>query len=253
MPDLTSPSRSRIAASLLLTVLVVTLGACGGSGRDMVPPAEGATAPTRSTSSTFAPISSRPTPLLTSPDFKTGAALPDKFGCNSVVPPSLEWSTLPAGTTEVVLAMYALKPSADLHWLVVGIPAQTRSFTGTLPAGAQELANSFGGTGWSGPCVPADQTQSFQFEVLAMRAPAVLNPTLQPVAQLQALEAQAVDGRGFLPVTVNPVPRGTSVGTGSAGSGSAGSGPLGTRPEGSIGGPSSSPADPSSKPDGTTL
>ncbi len=246
MPARTPTFRSRIAASFLLAALVVTIGACGKagrSGRDMVPPAEGATAPTRSTNSTSAAIASRPTPLLTSPDFKTGAALPDKFGCNSPVPPSLQWSTLPAGTTEVVLAMYALKPSADLHWLVVGISPETRSFTGTLPAGARELTNSFGGTGWSGPCVPADQTQSFQFEVLAMRTPAVLNDTLQPVAQLQALEAQAVDGRGFLPATVNPVNRGTTVGTGGTGST-----PLGTRPGDAPPGTDS----PVFEPDGTT-
>ncbi len=192
----------------------VLLAACGSSGRDMASPKAGVTAPPRATSSTITQTSYRPAPVLSSSAFRPGEELPEPFQCGSTAPPPLTWGSLPKGTVEVALAMFALKPSAEVHWLVVGIPASVSTYTGTDPPGAMALANSFGTNGWSGPCVPEGETQSFEFEVLALPAPAHISPGQTPTGVLQELETQAADGRGYLPVTVHP---GAAAGTGTGG------------------------------------
>ena len=166
----------------------------------MVAPRPGATAPPRATSSTT--VSPRDVPQLSSPTFRPGEALPAENLCGGPTPPSLSWSNLPKNTKEVVLALYALTPDAPVYWFVTGIDPATTRFTGVLPAGATEQVNTFGGSGWFAPCPPDGETQSFQFEILALPAAATITGGLTPTALLQQLEAQSGGRRGFLPTTI---------------------------------------------------
>lgn len=79
----------------------------------------------------------------------------------SNVSPPLSWSGAPAGTMSYALECVDFAPIANrwVHWLVVDIPAETTSLVAgasraRMPAGARELANGYGTTGWGGPQPP---------------------------------------------------------------------------------------------------
>lgn len=104
--------------------------------------------------------------LLRSDSFKDGAripvahAMPPAGGEN--VSPALAWTAPPAGTRSMALSVVDPHPVAKnwVHWLVVDIPAHVgridHAASGkSMPAGARELRNSFGRTGYGGPQPPA--------------------------------------------------------------------------------------------------
>ena len=106
---------------------------------------------------------------LTTNAFQDGGEIPAKFtqGVPSPVSPKLEWSHAPANTQSFVLLMNdpdtaPQKKNVDiLHWLVINIPATTRSLPEGLPAdvkltdGSIQLKNFRGAVGYLGPGAPA--------------------------------------------------------------------------------------------------
>ena len=85
--------------------------------------------------------------------------MPGAGGKNVSLP--LSWHDTPAGTKSFALAMVDPHPVANnwVHWLVINIPGETRALgegasRTTMPAGAVELRNSFGDTGYGGPQPP---------------------------------------------------------------------------------------------------
>lgn len=104
--------------------------------------------------------------LLTSSAIAQGTSLPARFatraagGENVSVP--LAWTGAPAATRSFAIVVIDRHPVARgwVHWLVADIPsgvssiAEGASGTAAMPAGAIELANSFGPTGWGGPQPP---------------------------------------------------------------------------------------------------
>lgn len=168
----------------------------------MAEPKPGATAPPRATTTTRGPY--RAPPIVSSPDFVSNAPLPAAFRCGSTTGPTISWKAVPKGTKELVVAMFAQKPEADVHWLVTGIPPETASLSGALPAGAVAQVNTFGTAGWTGPCLEPEQSLSYQFEVLALPKVATITPGQTATGLLQQLESQAADARGFLPVRIAP-------------------------------------------------
>ena len=65
-------------------------------------------------------------------------------------------------------------PDADnfLHWTVLGIPPDTHSLVGKLPAGTVETENGFGDHGWGAPCPPeGDAAHRYVFAIYALDAP----------------------------------------------------------------------------------
>jgi hypothetical protein len=104
---------------------------------------------------------------LKSSAFTNGKPLPTKYantgvsgGQNISLP--LEWSSAPAETKSLALAIVDRHPIANnwVHWLVVNIPKTTNmlvegaSRTPKMPAGAKELNNTFGSSGYGGPQPP---------------------------------------------------------------------------------------------------
>ncbi len=102
---------------------------------------------------------------ITSPAFADKGTIPHKYvmpgagGKNVSLP--LSWSDVPAGTKSLALSIIDPHPVANnwVHWLVINIPPETKGLPegasrSSIPAGAVELKNSFGETGYGGPQPP---------------------------------------------------------------------------------------------------
>jgi Raf kinase inhibitor-like YbhB/YbcL family protein len=104
---------------------------------------------------------------LTSSAYPDRGTMPARFatvnvagGSGASVP--LAWDDPPAQTRSFAVAMIDIHPVAHdwVHWLVTGIPAETRgiaegaSMTPAMPAGALEHVNTGGRRGYGGPQPP---------------------------------------------------------------------------------------------------
>nr|WP_281010198.1 YbhB/YbcL family Raf kinase inhibitor-like protein [Oharaeibacter diazotrophicus] len=120
---------------------------------------------------------------VTSPDFTDGGRLGeaqvfDGFGCTGGnVAPALAWTGAPAGTKSFAVTVYdpdAPTGSGFWHWSMFDIPAATTSLaTGSTgagrPAGAVEVRNDYGGTGFGGACPPPGPAHRYVVTVFALK------------------------------------------------------------------------------------
>src|SRR5215212_3889267 len=86
---------------------------------------------------------------LTSPAFDEGAEIPASHTCDGGdAPIPLRWSGAPDGTTELALLMEDPDARGFVHWIVVGIPAESSEIgEAGLPDGAVEGRTGFGRSG----------------------------------------------------------------------------------------------------------
>jgi Raf kinase inhibitor-like YbhB/YbcL family protein len=109
---------------------------------------------------------------VTSPAFEEGATVPTEFTCEGEdTSPPLEWSGVPEGAAE--LRLLVTDPDAPggtfTHWSVTGIdPGATGVEAGQVPEGGTEEENSFGRTGYGGPCPPAGPAHRYVWTVEAL-------------------------------------------------------------------------------------
>jgi Raf kinase inhibitor-like YbhB/YbcL family protein len=92
---------------------------------------------------------------LSSPAFRHESTVPVTFTCDGDdVPPPLSWSGKPDGTRSFALILD--DPDAPggtfTHWLLHDIPSHTTELSAT--AVGKTLRNSFGRSGYGGPCPP---------------------------------------------------------------------------------------------------
>lgn len=113
---------------------------------------------------------------LSSPTIHAAAEIPVEHTCDgSDSAPDLRWSGTPAGTAELLLLLDDPDAGGFIHWLVTGIPAGVTQLNGgTMPAGARQLANDFGRSGYGGPCPPRG-THRYDFTLFALSHPATLS------------------------------------------------------------------------------
>ncbi len=119
---------------------------------------------------------------LTTTAFADGTVIPLKYtqaSPDGAVSPSLNWTSVPAGTQCFVLWMHDLdlainKTSEDnLHWLVWNIPGQDTTLQEKVPTGSQ-LADgsyqvSYAGPSYRGPGAPASgPLHHYIFELYAL-------------------------------------------------------------------------------------
>ncbi|HSL20262.1 MAG TPA: YbhB/YbcL family Raf kinase inhibitor-like protein [Vicinamibacterales bacterium] len=111
---------------------------------------------------------------LSSTAFADGAVVPVQFTCDGKdEPPPLTVSSAPEGTRSFALIMD--DPDAPggtfTHWLAYDIPAGE----GTLQAGtAKTLQNSFGRSGYGGPCPPPGHgPHRYNFTLYALDVPSL--------------------------------------------------------------------------------
>ena len=99
------------------------------------------------------------TMTVRSPAFAAGGAIPRLYTCNGRdISPPLRWSGIPGEATELRLTM--IDPDAPgggfVHWQLSGLsPRSTGLDAGKAPAVGIAGTNSFGTTGYRGPCPPS--------------------------------------------------------------------------------------------------
>jgi Raf kinase inhibitor-like YbhB/YbcL family protein len=173
------------AVLIAILVLAVAVTACGGG--DIV---EG-------------PAPAAPDEIqLTSSAFEDGASIPRRFSCDGEdVSPPLAWSGVPGEARS--LALLVEDPDAPggtfVHWTVFGVPADTTGMDeGQVPDDAREGENSFGDSGYGGPCPPAgDEPHRYVFTVYALRSEPGLDAGASPEEVRDAV-ADAAIARGQL-------------------------------------------------------
>lgn len=107
--------------------------------------------------------------LILSNDFVDGGSMPEKFTCDGEnISPSLSWQDVPDGTKSFALLMTDPNaPSGNyIHWAVVNLPAETRTIETGEKIG-DELKNSSGNVGYTGPCPPHNPHQ-YIFQLFAL-------------------------------------------------------------------------------------
>ena len=111
---------------------------------------------------------------LTSRAFSHNDSIPTIYTCDGKdISPPLSWSSLPDGTRSLVLIVEdpdAPDPRAPkmtwIHWVLYNLPAGISGLgenaaNGNLPVGAMEGLNSWGRTGYGGPCPPIGRHRYF--------------------------------------------------------------------------------------------
>lgn len=106
---------------------------------------------------------------LASPAYAMGASIPALYTCDGKnISPPLEWQGVPAGTQS--FALIVDDPDAPggtwVHWVLYNLPAHSRQLPAAvkhedLPAGTLAGLNSWGKTGYGGPCPPSGRHRYF--------------------------------------------------------------------------------------------
>lgn len=120
---------------------------------------------------------------LTSPAFAHGQPIPVRYTCKGEdISPALAWGEPPAGTQSFALIMD--DPDAPVgtwvHWVLFNIPASARGLSeafptdASLPDGSLNGTNSWGRTGYGGPCPPSG-THRYFFKLYALDEPLAIN------------------------------------------------------------------------------
>ena len=111
---------------------------------------------------------------LTSPAFKNGESIPEKYGYTQQnVNPPLQIEGIPRGVHSLVLIMDdpdALEPAGKIwdHWLVWNIPPTVYKIPeGWHPTDATQGTNDFGKIGYGGPH-PPDKKHTYLFKLYAL-------------------------------------------------------------------------------------
>jgi Raf kinase inhibitor-like YbhB/YbcL family protein len=171
-------------------LIAVALAGCGGGGGDAVQ----GTAPN-------APEKIE----LSSPAFQEGGTIPKRFTCDGAgTSPPLRWSGVPAGSKELLLLME--DPDAPngtfVHWIVARIPASARGLSeGSVPAGAVQLQQSFGKSGYGGPCPPEDDPpHHYVFSLYSLERKLPVSRADSP-EEVRAKLKQVAGARGQLKAT----------------------------------------------------
>jgi Raf kinase inhibitor-like YbhB/YbcL family protein len=136
--------------------------------------------------------------------FADGRPIPADYTCQGTGdPPPLRWSgSMPGEKNIAVVVKDTDAPGGGfIHWIVVDLPGDATSLhIDDLPDGAQEAANSRGGTGWTPPCPPSG-THHYHFVVYALDGPTGLPDSASITDALAAIRGHYI-GYGELVGTV---------------------------------------------------
>ncbi len=107
---------------------------------------------------------------LTSPAFNEGEVIPVQYSCDGDdVSPDLDWFGIPEGTASLAFIMD--DPDAPvgtwIHWVLYNIPADMPGLQLGLTGAGVDGTNSWGTTGYGGPCPPGG-THRYFFKLYAL-------------------------------------------------------------------------------------
>ncbi len=114
---------------------------------------------------------------INSTAFSEGERIPDRYTCEGEdISPPLSWSNLPEGVHS--LALISDDPDAPVgtwdHWVIYNIPADSNGVTEAVPTdesladGAKQGLNSWGRTGYGGPCPPPGSPHRYFVKLYAL-------------------------------------------------------------------------------------
>jgi hypothetical protein len=138
--------------------------------------------------------------MILSSAFNSGDSIPVLYTCDGDdISPPLLFSNVPAGT--VGLAIVCDDPDAPggtwTHWVLFNIPASTESLPAALPVdarlpdGSQQGLNSWGRTGYGGPCPPSG-THRYFFRAYALDCVIELPSRARAEQVLRAMEGHVL-------------------------------------------------------------
>src|SRR6266508_6908286 len=132
---------------------------------------------------------------LRSPAFSNNGDIPRKYTCDGEnVPPPLQWSGEPAQSKSVaVICDDPDAPSGTFtHWVVYDIPASMQELGEGASIGAEGV-NSFGKSGFDGPCPPKkDHAHHYHFHVYALDVESLGHAGLSKEDAVQAMQGHIV-------------------------------------------------------------
>jgi hypothetical protein len=116
---------------------------------------------------------------LESPAFQAGAPIPRAYTCHGAdKSPPLQWFEVPPGTK--AFALLCDDPDAPagtwVHWVIYGIPGTATGLAegvprfDALPDGTKNGKNSWGRSGYGGPCPPPGKPHRYFFHLHALNA-----------------------------------------------------------------------------------
>jgi Raf kinase inhibitor-like YbhB/YbcL family protein len=133
--------------------------------------------------------------ILTSDAFVQGGSIPARHTCDGDdVSPPLSWREAPAGTATFALVVDDPDAPAGtwVHWVLFDVPASASGMPeGGRPTGAREGRNSWGRTGYGGPCPPSG-THRYFFKLYAVDRTLGLEPGLTAAELARALEGHVL-------------------------------------------------------------
>ena len=159
-------------------------------------PASAQTDPTaaKSTTPIAAPVT---TMTISSPAFQDGDRIPVKYSCKGLnISPPLQWANAPQDTKSYVVILEDPDTSRGTltHWIIFNISPDSNN----LPEGVPTLTgnqttfsqgnNSFGKTGYDGPCPPSGQSHRYIFSLYALDT--VLSHLKEGASKSDVLEAR---------------------------------------------------------------
>jgi phosphatidylethanolamine-binding protein (PEBP) family uncharacterized protein len=174
------------AAAALVTAAVVVGGCARDDGRQLQPPAPGATAATTTVGPKVEAGTAGVAFTLTSPAFANGAQLPEPHTCAGAGdPPPLAWNEPLETAAEFALVAKDLDESGTIQWVVGAIPADVRALTpDALPAAVIDF-------GYQAPCPqPGDPAHVYAFTLYALAQSPGLAATMTPSQAAATVESQ---------------------------------------------------------------
>ncbi len=112
--------------------------------------------------------------MLTSTAFAAGESIPTKYTCKGAdVSPPLTWQAV---TNAQSYALIVDDPDAPAgiftHWVIYNLPAGLTGLPEAVPTSSYSQGrNSFGRTGYNGPCPPPGKAHRYNFSLLALDLP----------------------------------------------------------------------------------
>ena len=135
--------------------------------------------------------------------FANGEAIPLRYTCDGEdISPALSWTAGPPGTE--TFAMIVDDPDAPggswVHWVVFDIPAgrlelrEAQPKSPSLPGGGVQGSNSWGDTGYSGPCPPRGPDHTYRFFLFALDFSLDLSPGASSGEAFAAMAGHILEG-----------------------------------------------------------
>lgn len=114
---------------------------------------------------------------LTSTAFKEGERIPSRYTCEGQdISPQLSWKGAPEETKSLALIMDDPDAPGGIftHWVIFNLPPDNQGLPEAfppitqLPSGALHGRNSFGRSGYGGPCPPPGRPHHYRFTLYAL-------------------------------------------------------------------------------------